>query len=351
MDDSWSELSEMRFSPGGRILIVAGKRGGKPEGSSEGCIFCPEKQHLLEKPEVGEAAKDFIRAAEQRGFYVVKNKYPVVSSRESGSGESTLGVYYTRKTARGAHWVIIEPEHGVNPFSDDSASYYRNLAFSYREVLRALKAEDYMWAGIGKNRNGVNGAKAGSSQPHHHSQAIATDFLPRWIKDYDRMGNFELIKDGSGHDMLHGCHHCMEARNNRWAETRLFYDEKHLSFVSPAPDESQAYSKEIQILPYNHQGFFDRLSDGEVESFGRILHNTMVMIGSTYPLCGYNFELRNGPWASEHGERPYHWQFYIYPASPELGNARPYGIVPHLLGASVVTESPEKFAARLKGKK
>ena len=127
-------------------------------------------------------------------------------------------------------------------------------------------------------------------------------------------------------------------------------------FCFKYPDVNPWHVK-IRILPYEHKSRFDEISEEEAESLAAVLHQTMKALGRKYPNCGYNFELRQGPWKlPEHygriGVNPntYHWGLSVYPASSDLDTMRQDGFMSHLLGMAVLTDTPETFASKLRAK-
>lgn len=167
------------------------------------------------------------------------------------------------------------------------------------------------------------------------------------IKDYDK----ELIIDGLNHLMLQGCSGCMEVRDNRHGDRKLYSDGIHYSFVAPVPKGQNPYHVEVRVMPLNHQSHFEDMIPEEVVSFARVLHETMVLLGRKYPNMGYNFELRQGPWKTDFRTkdiRSLHWEFSIYPAWSKLDTEKHTGFIPHLLGAPVLKITPEQIGKSIK---
>lgn len=226
------------------------------------------------------------------------------------------------------------------------------------QTLMSLKAEGYVWGGVGKNRNGLTKEghiiDAGASQKHPHSQAIAMKrFVPKGLEYAlsTKEINDYLITDGNGKLLLQGCSGCLEVRDNRYSKRLLHANETHVSFVAPVPKGQNPYHVEMRIAPYSHQSHFEDMSSQEANSFAETLHQTMVLLGLQFPKMGYNFELRQGPWKSGRGDiRSSHWEFSIYPAWPSLDTEKHTGFIPHLLGAPVLKIAPEEIAGQIRGK-
>lgn len=370
--DPWiavGRVAELRTGSSGGRAIIAHPRREKAEASMEkpeACVFCPEGRSKVEPYFQGGLRGEM----DARGLYVIGNKFPVVTP-ETGEDLALprgLGMTVSRIPAAGIHLVMIEDPHDLDPFSDsaETRDYYGNLVWGYVQMLRALKAGGYEWGGIGKNRNGVNRngsvARAGASQPHPHSQAIATDTLPDWLERcfYQWSRAPDEATDSEGNLSVAGCPGCMVSRARRYEPARIAADDRHISFVSTSPDVNP-WHKQIRILPYSHSSRFDEMTDEGAASLSGVLHKTMMALNYGYPDCGYNFELRQGPWKppAHYSEPPemtghsgwkldtYHWDLRVYPAYSELGTMRYDGFMSHLMGMPVLTETPESFARSL----
>ncbi len=393
--DPWLFYSEFRTGPGGDWALIPFARRYKPEPgkkskerSDEPCFMCRDQWSTLEgflyyKGEERETVH-------AKGFVVLDNKFPVVSKANITQNDiearlGNLGLFYSRRPADGRHLVIGEPQHIIDPFADaeETKIYYANLTWMYRTVLKSLRAEGYEWAGLGKNRNGMaqkkNGGAieevvlhAGASQPHPHSQVIATSsFVPQWVEwtyyvwhqRFDRLRipllgiqlplykksrdiGKDLVTTALHGVMLRGCGECLESRENRYASPfKIASDDIHASFKSPF-GTMNPYQHEFRIVPYAHTSHFDDMTEEQAASFAGTLQKTMVWLGQQYGDCGYNFELRQGPWNGRHASKAFHWSFRIYPAMPELKSLKQDGFMSHLLGAAILPEPPEDVLLR-----
>ena len=357
------EFSHIRFAPDGDIALVAPARAKKPTSLEGLCIFCPDTRINLAEPYPSVDLAEMDR----RGLYMLQNAYPVTLSRESelqidkrfvaGFG----GVFYNWDIAVGRHLVMIEtPNHELNPFSRsrETASYYKNLAWGYIQMLKSLKSEGFRWGSVGKNRNGTDrhGKKldAGASQDHLHSQALAANFnlmrLENLVRFYDGF-DYNLLEDSFGCKMMRGCGPCMEVRDNssyNRSGRRLFKgDNSYISFVAPVPRGSNPYNFEVRIAPLGHQSHFEDMTPEQGDAFAEVLHKTMEMLGRRFPNMGFNYILWQGPWkADRYDIRTSHWEFSIYPSCSEEYEKHT-GFIPHLLGAPVLKSTPEQLAREI----
>ncbi|MBI1934944.1 hypothetical protein HYS31_00745 [Candidatus Woesearchaeota archaeon] len=354
--------SEIRTGSSGKQAIVPYTRLAKPEPAKdktldEVCVFCPDARHKLGEVYFGGAR---LAMMEDRGLYVIDNKFPTVVPPEITKGIdmtylNQLSIFSNRRLARGRHLVMIEtPNHYLDTFEDSpmTRNYYHNIVWGWIQMLRALRSEGYgmyEFGGVIKNRNGgyKDGMKkdAGDSQPHLHSQGIALDKTPKRIEEYDLPSEKyeKILKTDNLGKILMGCKGCIELRDLPLAREN---DGTHISYYVRDPD-MPPYHSEIKIVPINHQSLFDEITDEQASSFADMLHRTMIALGNTYPDCGYNYELVQAPWKSRRDSRLYHWKFSIYPASPELETERRSGIMSHFLGIPVLKHAPEDIAAKI----
>lgn len=155
-------MSERRIDPftGRGVVIAPGRRGiggvkpgGLPEPSGR-CPFCPGHESDTEAT----VAQWPVEGPWQ--VRVVANKFPVVSASSDASGHHEVGI-----DAR---------EHDVD-LADLSVSHVAAMLGVYRDRVRALEARpDVRAVMLFRNR----GRRAGSSQPHPHTQITALGWVP-----------------------------------------------------------------------------------------------------------------------------------------------------------------------------
>lgn len=374
--DPWFSLSELRVGADGRKALISHGRQKRPDAikvETQHCAFCPENRGNLKRPFF---LNELVEEMEGRGLYVLENKFPSFSPPEVYDKLRKLPplqVYMVnREIAIGRHLVMIETSnHHLDPFveSDTSQQYYDNLVWGFIQTLRTLRAEGHAWGGLGKNRNGINKdgsiAYAGASQEHLHSQFVGTTIVtPKWLEEKivrcqiePRNASDIFFQTYQGKKSLLSCVQCIEVLEYQPNErVKIADDGSHFSFVAPIGDQPP-YHYEISIVPYNHHGLFEEMSHRDTFSFARVLSQTMRWLYHNFGNCGYNYELRQGPWKintyglAEHYNQLFHWKFNIYPATSEIRrSAKTEGFLSHLLGIPILPEAPENIALRTKGK-
>jgi len=180
-------MSELRKDPiVGRWVIISSERGRRPSDwateanikRAGNCPFCPGNEQ--ETP-----AEILIFKADKRSknqtdwdIRVVPNKFPALgiegdlSPRGYGNYDTMNGI--------GAHEVIVEtPEH-ARDLADLDTNRIRDILKIYRLRILDLKQDARLqFVLIFKNQ----GAAAGASLTHSHSQLIATPIVPKRVME------------------------------------------------------------------------------------------------------------------------------------------------------------------------
>jgi UDPglucose--hexose-1-phosphate uridylyltransferase len=175
--DAWSE-SWVAMAPG-RKAIGAMRPGGLPT-STERCPFCPghESDTEISTDEVGSPWR--ARA--------VLNRFPL--TREDAS-DAAPGA--RRMPGSGVHEVIVESRDHDRDLATMHADEALDVLTLWRARSRALARIEGVRA-ITLFRN--KGRRAGSSQPHPHSQIVALPFVPPLLATRARVAE--------AHRALHG---------------------------------------------------------------------------------------------------------------------------------------------------
>jgi UDPglucose--hexose-1-phosphate uridylyltransferase len=299
-----------------RFVIVSGNRGARPndfvqeaprlkEGGT--CFFCPGNERLT-PPETG-------RVEGARGRWLVRsfcNKFPAVSMEFPN--------------ALGSHEVIVEtPEHGKQ-LADLAPAQVRRVIDLYAERSRRLEArKGIAYVSIFKNQ----GAAAGTSLVHAHSQLIALPEVPPLVAR--ELEGFEgACSRGCG------CVFCRVAREEARSERRVFEDGH---FVAIAPYASRC-AFETWIIPKRHVRKVAGLSPAERDSLARMLKRTLRRLTALFGNPSFNYCLHSAPGASD-----FHFHVEVLPrlsvwAGFELGS-----------GAYINPVPPEEAAACLRGRR
>lgn len=163
-----------------RQVIISGKRKNKPNllgdkvNTIPKCPFCEVNNRKLEEAIISIGSPWRVK--------IVKNKYPIVS--ENGND------------VRGEHYVVIEGQEHIKSLNQYTEKDYIDIFESYRYMVKDLESRDYIkYIQIFKNYK----KEAGISIEHPHSQIIALNMYPTFLKDgcqYEKNSNGMLLYEG-----------------------------------------------------------------------------------------------------------------------------------------------------------
>ncbi len=159
--DAWTERW-IAMAPG-RLAIGATRPGGMPP-TSERCPFCPGHESDTEP-----STEEIADAGSPWRARSVLNRFPLTQKdADDAIDPRTLA-------GRGAHEVIVESRQHDRDLAAMNADEALDVLRLWRGRLRALATLPGARA-ITLFRN--KGRRAGSSQPHPHSQIVALPFVP-----------------------------------------------------------------------------------------------------------------------------------------------------------------------------
>jgi UDPglucose--hexose-1-phosphate uridylyltransferase len=339
VDGSLSELrTDWLF---GRSVLVAENRALRPNEFGEGfdsaslaskarfsdtsvlpgtstCPFCPGQEHRT-PPAVFELA-----GAEGRWrTRVVPNMFPaVMPAAEGASPDASV------TAAIGVHEVIIETPRHVNRMSALSEQELRDVLETYVARLRNWRAGGrYAYGLIFKNQ----GARAGASLAHLHSQFIALPNLPPAVAA-------EL--DRAAHDFQQHriCPYCRLIESERSSGARMILDTA--GYVAFCPFAS-VQPFEAWLLPARHEPFIEESRSDSLDRLTPVLFDLLRRVERVVPESAYNMLLRTGPWLGG-GHEGCHWRIEILPRSSSFAGFELAS------GMFINSLAPERAASKLR---
>jgi len=324
-------LPELRKDPvTGRWVIISTERRKRPNDfrferpsiiGREECPFCPG-QEALTPPEVlayrqnggGANSSDWV-------VRVVPNKFPALQV-EGGLDREGDGMF-DRMNGIGAHEVIIETPDHDKTFASMSEPEIERVLSAYRERLLDLKQDRRLrYILVFKNQ----GATAGATLEHAHSQLIALPVVPDFVR--------EEIEGARRHfEAKERCVFCDIVRQEMASGTRVIQENADIVALAPyAP----RFPFETWLLPRRHASRFEDAPRHEYESLARLLKSVLVRIDRALESPAYNLIVHSAPFNdANHTTDHYHWHveilpklartagfewgtgFYINPTSPE----------------------------------
>ena len=324
-------MPELRKDPvTGRWVIISTERRKRPNDfrferpsiiGREECPFCPG-QEALTPPEVlayrqnggGANSSDWV-------VRVVPNKFPALQV-EGGLDREGDGMF-DRMNGIGAHEVIIETPDHDKTFASMSEPEIERVLSAYRERLLDLKQDRRLrYILVFKNQ----GATAGATLEHAHSQLIALPVVPDFVR--------EEIEGARRHfEAKERCVFCDIVRQEMASGIRVIQENADIVALAPyAP----RFPFETWLLPRRHASRFEDAPRHEYESLARLLKSVLVRIDRALESPAYNLIVHSAPFNdANHTTDHYHWHveilpklartagfewgtgFYINPTSPE----------------------------------
>lgn len=311
--------TERRVDPfTGRSVVVAPSRRGigasRPGGLptlDAPCPFCPGHEAETEASVAQWPPEGPWRVR------VVHNKFPLVSDAWMADGTPT----------RGVHEIGVDtPEHDAD-LADLSAEQASGMWRTYRDRVAALEASDGIRAVLlFRNR----GRRAGSSQPHPHTQLVALEWVPfetrlRWdmASAYLRDRREPL--------------HLAELRRELEGPRLLSADDRVVTFCPFAP--SRPY--ELRFAPRSPRGGFATATDDDIASLASQLTEAAARLRSATAITDHNLVLRQPPVGASGAAASWHLELL-----PRTGGDAGFELATDEM---IVVVRPEDAARELRG--
>lgn len=299
-------MPELRQDPiTKKWVIIATERSKRPsdfhvqkEEKKEGtCPFCKGNESLT-PPEII-SYREAGTKPNQPGWWirVVPNKFPALQMNYNEKPPQEK--FYTVLPGRGAHEVIIETSEHDTSLEKHSLGQLEEIFRSWRERHdQLMKENNIKYIQIFKNE----GAVAGASLHHPHSQLLAVSLIPDVVAE-------ELDGARKYYQENQKCIYCeingVELQNN----TRIV--EENDGFVAYCPFASR-FPFEIWIVPKQHNASFSALDDSLLKHLSRITKETISKLNVSLNHPPYNLILHTAPVGYQ--DVPYyHWHIEILP--------------------------------------
>jgi len=300
-------MHELRKDPvTGRWVIIASERGQRPTDfainrqmpSGGTCPFCYGSEDKT-PPEVL-AYRKAGTPPDSPGWRVrvVPNKYPALRI-EGPLGRRAAGIY-DMMNAVGAHEVVIEsPDHQAQLGDLGEAQIAEVLWAYFDRFADLMKDSRFRYILIFKNQ----GADAGATLEHSHTQIIATPVVPKRVTE-------EIQGARQHYDLRERCIYCDIIQQELENRTRLV--QQNELFVALEPFAAR-FPFETWILPNRHSASFDSMQKPDVEALARLLQQTLRRIKVTLGDPPYNYVLHTAPCGGNGVAECYHWHLEIFP--------------------------------------
>jgi len=293
-----------------RWVVIASQRKRRPtdfvkakeERKPSVCPFCPGNEHLTPPAnlvyllEENMIRKEKDKEDSRHKNWVVRcipNLYPAFSPPKLQEASTRVERGYVSTEAHGHHEVVIEsPSHDEHP-SVASISQLTYVIEAYEDRLRVLSSYDYVkYVSIFRNQ----GADAGASLSHAHTQMIATPMVPSIIRE-------ELVSSKEYFEQNKRCVFC-EILEKEGKNERSIWENESFAVFAPW---AAVNPFEFWIFPKRHQATILDMSKDEIKSLAEAMRVSFGGLRTLLddPSYNFGFHMASKEW--------YHWHIEIYP--------------------------------------
>jgi len=317
-----------------RWVILASDRAKRPQpnagknepAQTDPCPFCAGNEAMTPPAVLTYRANDPDSNIATWSVRVVPNKYPALVNEGSWTGQSN-SIYQTM-SGLGAHEVIIEaPEHVVNMGALNEKQVEQILR-AYRDRIVELR-NDQRWRSILIYKN--QGAEAGATLEHIHSQLIALPIVPRTLQE-------EIDGARNYHDLNKCCVYCTVIHQEVGAQSRMVAESER--FIVFCPYASR-FPYETWILSKQHATCFEYGSEEDYAGLARSLRETLIRFNRRFKNPPFNYFIHSNP-LGEAANAYYHWHMEILPKLSQVAGFE-WGS-----GAYINSVAPEDAARHLR---
>lgn len=301
-------MPELRKDPiVGRWVIISTERSKRPRDydiskmmTKEGgfCPFCRGNEGAT-PPEVFAYREDGSGPnSEGWSLRVIPNKFPALRI-EGELDREGVGVY-DKMSGIGAHEVIIESPDHEKTMADLTEVEMERVMLAYKDRIKDLMQDQRLrYVLVFKNQ----GAAAGASLEHTHSQLIALPIIPRTVSE-------ELGGTLAYYKLKERCIFCDIIRQESKDGSRVVLENEHFIVICPyAP----RFPFEMWVLPKAHYSNYEQCGKEEYSSLARIMSLTLKKLDTALNGPPYNFILHTSPINTDEETKYYHWHFEIMP--------------------------------------
>ena len=299
-------MAELRKDPvTGRWVVISTERQKRPSDfkletsplhPGAACPFCEGNEDKT-PPEV--LAYRHGTPPNSRGWdvRVVPNKFPAL--RVEGTLDRQGVGLFDRMNGIGAHEVIIEtPDHQQTLASLSEPAIERVLCAWRDRVLDLKQDRRFRYILVFKNQ----GASAGASLDHAHSQLIALPIVPWQVRE-------ELNGARQHYLTKERCVYCDILRQEVREQQRVISE--NADFVAVAPYASR-FPFETWLLPRQHGALYEESPREQYATLARMLKDTLGRMNRALLAPAYNLIVHSSPFSENAGEY-YHWHVEIMP--------------------------------------
>lgn len=343
---------EYRFDPlRGRAVLISPERALRPveeiaikrterSAPPENCPFCEGREDQT-PPELF-AIRTPNSAPNTPGWQVriVPNHYPAVKTELPEfyrMPQSPLDQLFAHKQSGiGTHDVVIESPHHAERPSETTAEQTALLFEAYQARLRMIREEGICRQALVFKNSGI---MAGASQPHAHSQIIATTVAPPELAIEWSMAL--AFWHQNGRDIFGAI-----LEWEREQQVRFLWETDELAVFCPY---ASRFPYETWIVPKSEQPCFTDAPASTVREAGESIWKLLTALEQQFENLAFNYVIHSSAWengssgrAMSGGAVTYRWHIELFP--------RLVGIAGFEIGGGIYINpvTPESAAQRLR---
>lgn len=336
-------MSEFRYDPVKKIwVILAAQRGNRPShylsssqalSEPKSCPFCPGNEAMTPPEDYSLRSPDTSPDGPGWRVRVVPNKFPALTDLMQGDLPKiphTEGIH-SHSPGFGVHEIVIETPVKNRQMLEMNQEEVSEVLAVYRERLRTHYSDRRLkTVFLFKN----HGKEAGASLVHSHAQIMALPVLPD--NAASQLASYEdyRVKNNS-------CLMCAILKKEVGEGERVVEETEGYVVLAPFAAISPF---QLSIVPKDHHYDFSLSDDDSLESFARVLGDTLRRLHAVLGEHPWNMVLHNAPANLDDGRdvTAYHWFLEI---TPRLTNPAGFEMGS---GIYINTVAPEESAALLR---
>lgn len=314
-------------------MIIASERAARPSDfvaprppqDGRFCPFCPGHEGSTPDEILRRRSPD-APADEPWSVRVFANRYPAL--RVEGELVRAAHGIFDRISGVGAHEVIVETPRHEKALGDLSLSAIAEVLRVWRDRMVDLSRDGRLaYVSIFKNQ----GAAAGATLAHEHSQLLALPHVPRDVA-------IEYANAEDHHRRKDRCLSCDLIRQELGEGARVVHESER--FVAVCPWASPAPFV-VRVYPKVHASHYEASSDDLLGALAGALRIVLRKIGAALEHPAYNVVLASGRLRGE-ASPSVHWRVEVAPAMTTSGGFE------RASGCWINSTPPEEAAAFLR---
>lgn len=258
---------------------------------------------------------------------VIPNKFPALLPNKKLEKKKE-GKFYETIKGIGYCELVITKDHEKH-FPHFSIEQVEEVFTAYQKRILFLSSKKFVnYVSIFHN----HGLEAGASQPHPHSQIIATPLIDIDLKK-------ALFNSYKFFQKYRKCIYCEMQKWEMKVKKRIVFENKEFLVLCPFASKT---AFEMIVTPKKHSCCFEKIKNSSKKYLAQAFQKAMKTLDKTLKDPPYNFYLHTAPIKEQSRWKFYHWHFTILPktsipAGFELGTKM-----------EISTIEPEKAAEYLR---